>query len=429
MSGIDLPLNWSPRTYQLPLWKALETGTKRAVAVWHRRAGKDLVSVNWTIVQAFQRVGLYWHVLPTYKQGRKIVWEGMTKDGRRFMDHWPNEAISRRRDDEMTQWLSNGSVWQVVGAENEEDVNKLVGANPVGVVFSEYALQVPAIWNFVRPILAENGGWALFIYTPRGRNHGYTLAKMAEKNERWFFEKLSVDDTNAIPMEAIENDREEGMPEEMVQQEYFVSFDAPLVGSYYGEVMAWLAQEKRISNVPWEPELPVYTAWDLGIGDATTIWYCQQVRKEVRIIDYDQGVGKGLEHYTKLVSEKPYTYADHLVPHDAKVREFGTGKTRVEMAKNLGIKMRVVQKISLEDGIAATRALLRRCWIDETKCETGIQALREYRKEWDPVAEIFRNKPRHDWTSHPADGFRTLAVGLKAPREKRERLSPHLAIA
>ena len=206
--SINLPYDWKPRDYQWPLWEALEGGTKRAVAVWHRRAGKDLTSLNWTIMEAFRRVGLYWHVLPTYKQGRKIVWEGMTRDGRRFMDYWPEEAIVRRRDDEMTIWLANGSIWQVVGAENEEDVNKLVGANPLGVTFSEYALQVPAIWNFVRPILAENEGWALFIYTPRGRNHGYKLKQMAEKNPRWFFQSLNVDDTKAIKAEAIEHDRE-----------------------------------------------------------------------------------------------------------------------------------------------------------------------------------------------------------------------------
>ena len=161
-------MNWEPREYQTALWNAMEGGKKRAVAVWHRRAGKDLCSLNWTVTQALQRVGLYWHILPTFKQCRRIVWEGMTRDGRKFLDHWPEDFIVRKRDDEMTLWLANGSQWQGIGAD-EASSDRLVGANPVGVVFSEYAVGDPRPWDLIRPILAENGGWAMFIYTPRGR--------------------------------------------------------------------------------------------------------------------------------------------------------------------------------------------------------------------------------------------------------------------
>lgn len=423
---VTVPHNWEPRDYQWNLWNSLEAGIKRSVAVWHRRAGKDLLSLNWTVVQAFQRPGLYWHCLPTYKQGRKIVWDGMTKTGRKFLDYWPEQTVQRKRDDEMSVWLKNGSLWQVVGGD---DVDRLVGANPVGVVFSEFSLCDPAVWNLIRPILAENEGWALFIYTARGRNHGYRMKQMAEKNPKWFFETLTVNDTGAIPLEAIQEDRDAGMPEELIQQEYFCSFDAPLVGSYYGDKMTWLAQNDRIGNVPWEPGMPVGTAWDLGIGDMTSIWFYQQIHKEIRLIDYYQATGEGFEHYAKILREKPYVYHEHLAPHDANVRELGTGKSRIEMARALGIQFRVVPKLALDDGINAVRALLPQCWIDEKNCEAGLDALREYKKEWDSAGEVFRNKPKHDWTSHPADAFRTLAVGIRPVRKRTsDRLAPQLAI-
>ena len=225
---IQVPDNWRPRDYQLDLWKYLENGGKRAVAVWHRRAGKDLLSVNWCVTAALKRKGLYWHLLPTYNQGRKIVWDGMTRDGRSFLEHFPKELWSNVNNTDMRLELKNGSIYQVVGTDN---VDRLVGSNPVGVVFSEYSLQDPRAWDLVRPILAENGGWAVFIYTARGRNHGYDMFNMASRNERWFCQRLSIDDTSVLTQEAIEEEREAGMPEELIQQEFYCSFDAPLVGS------------------------------------------------------------------------------------------------------------------------------------------------------------------------------------------------------
>jgi len=423
--SITLPYNWTPREYQMPLWSALEGGVKRAVAIWHRRAGKDVVGVNWTVRQAALRQGLYWHVLPTYAQGRKIVWDGMTGDGRRFLDFWPPEFIERKRDDEMKVWATNGSIWQVVGAE---DPDRLVGANPVGVVFSEFSLMDVAIWNFVRPILAENGGWALFIYTPRGRNHGHSLFQMAQKNPGWFVQRLTVDDTKAVSQQAIDDERLAGMPEELIQQEFYCSFDAPLVGSYYGDQIAAATRENRITRVPWEPLKPVITGWDLGMADATAIWFAQQVGAEVRLIDFYQSAGVGIEHYTKALAERPYTYREDLVPHDAAVRELGTGKSRLEIMQQLGRRPRVVAKLNLNDGIAATRVLFPKLWIDEEKCEKGLQALREYRKEYDPVMEMFRDKPRHDWTSHAADALRTLAVGIRPEQKKRTVLHPNVPV-
>jgi len=195
---IIVPRNWKPRLYQQPLWYYLENGGKRAVAIWHRRAGKDTVSLNWTVVSLVQRPGLYWHMLPTYQQGRKIVWDGINKDGRKFLDYFPPELIDNVNNTEMKIEFKNGSIFQVVGTDN---VDRLVGANPIGCVLSEYSLQDPRAWNYLRPILAENEGWALFIYTPRGRNHGHDLFAMAKKQPDWFSELLTVEVEKRVPPE------------------------------------------------------------------------------------------------------------------------------------------------------------------------------------------------------------------------------------
>jgi phage terminase large subunit len=410
MSTIAVPVDWRPRHYQMPLWSFLEAGGKRAVAVWHRRAGKDATALNWTVTSAFKRPGLYWHLLPTYNQGRKIVWDGRTKEGRPFLDAWPKDAIRAVNNTDMKIELENDSIWQVVGTDN---VDRLVGANPVGCVFSEYSLQDPQAWDYIRPILAENGGWALFIYTPRGRNHGHDIFEMARGNQKWFCQVLSVDDTKVLSPEIIEEERAAGMPEEMVQQEFFCSFDAGLVGSYYGTQMARALEDGRIMTVPWEPRVEVHTAWDLGMHDACSIWFYQQVGLEVRLIDYYEGSGEGLAHYARVLKDKEYVYGKHYAPHDIEVRELGTGKSRKDTAAMLGIRFTTLPKLPLDDGIDAVRNILPRCYFDYEKCTRGIEALRQYKKKWNDKMRCYSSTPDHDWSSHAADSFRYLAVALK----------------
>jgi hypothetical protein len=407
---ITVPNDWRPRAYQKGLWNFLEKGGKRAVAVWHRRAGKDLLSVNWCVTAALKRKGLYWHLLPTYNQGRKIVWDGMTKTGRGFLDHFPKELWSSINNTDMRLELKNGSIYQVVGTDN---VDRLVGSNPVGVIFSEYSLQDPRAWDLVRPILAENGGWAVFIYTARGRNHGYDMFNMANGNKRWFCERLTVDDTAAVPPEAIEDERSACMPDELIQQEFYCSFDAPLVGSYYGSLMAKALAEDRIKEVPYEPRLEVHTAWDLGMGDSTAIIFFQQFGKEYRLIDYYENQGEGIPHYVKVLRDKDYVYGKHIAPHDIKVREMGTGKSRFEVSRDLGLRFHVCPHILIEDGIEAARTILSRCYFDSKKCNILVEALRQYRKDYDEKRKVYRDKPLHDWTSHAADAFRYLALGTR----------------
>lgn len=443
MAQIELPYRYEPREYQLPVWRHMERPIEglRATAEWHRRAGKDLFGINLTAVKSQERVGTYWHVLPTYKQGRNIVWNGFTKEGRQFLDYIPGEIVADKNTTEMRYKFKNKSIYQVVGTDN---INSLVGTNPVGVIMSEYSLHDPAAWDYLRPILAENGGWALFIYTLRGKNHGYTLGQLSKGlmesgNSKWFYEKLVAGDkgtkrpdgTPVISDAMIQAERESGMPEELILQEFYCSAEAPLLGAYYSVQMRWLenqlskvlvdAQGNPISerfgqHITWDPKLQVDTWWDLGYDDATTIWFVQHYCGEVRLIDYYENSGESLGHYVKYIKSLPYTYNMHLAPHDISVHEYTTGITRIQAAAQLGLKFRPVPKHMVEDGIEAVRSMLPRCWFSE-KCSRGVAALREYCKDWNEDLKVFRSNPLHNWASHGADAFRTGAWGTKTKKK------------
>ena len=405
---IKIPNNWAPRDYQLPLWHFLENGGLRADCIWHRRGGKDSVSFNWTALAAFKTVGVYWHMLPTAKQARKVVWDGIDKKGVRFIDQaFPPVLRKSVNKQEMRIELINGSIWQCVGSDN---YNSLIGANPRGVVFSEYSVANPAAWNYISPILAENGGWAIFIYTFRGRNHGWRLYQMAKDNPKWFSEILRLDQSGAYPLDIVEDERKRGMPEEMIEQEYFCSPNAAVMGAYYGRQIAQLEKDGQIGEVPWVSELEVHTAWDLGMDDYTVIWFYQQVGKEIRIIDYYANSGHALQHYATHMKSKPYVYGRNLLPHDVRVRELGTGKSRKQTLEGLGLRVTVVDRHLVEDGIQAVRNILPRCWFDEKKTREGLDGLSLYRAEYDEKFETNKAHPVHDWSSHAADGFRQLAV-------------------
>lgn len=409
----EFPDDWEPRPYQKTAWKALlDKQCRRAVLLWHRRAGKDSVALHWTVLQAKQTAGVYWHVFPTAKQGRKVIWDGVTRQGRPVLEAWPRENIVGRSEADMKLKFRNGSVWQVVGSDNYDEA--LIGANPTGLVMSEYALQDPRAWDYLRPILAENGGWAVFAYTPRGRNHGYDLFRMAERTEGWFAERLTMDKTGAITTDAIAAERAAGMPDELIEQEFHCSFEAALVGAVYGKPMADALRQGRIGRVPHDPLLPVDTWWDLGMADATAIWFVQHAGNEIRLIDYLEGSGAGIDHYVKALQAKPYVYRDHIAPADIRVRELGTGRSRYEHADSLGLRFRVLPNLPLADGINAVRGVLPRCRFDAQACERGIEALRQYQREWDGDRKCFAERPRHDWTSHAADAFRYGALAREA---------------
>jgi hypothetical protein len=389
------------------VFHAMDNGFKRACLVWHRRSGKDKTLFNLMVKKAYERLGNYYYYFPTMAQGRKVLWQGRDRDSFPFLDHIPPEIIKKKSDQEMRIEFINGSAIQIVGTDRAE----VVGPNPVGCVFSEYSLQDPRAWGFVRPILAENNGWAVFNYTPRGINHGHELYHMALENPKWFDELLTVDDTHAISQEALQDELDAGMTKELYQQEFYCSWDYGLEGAYYLRQMAKARDEDRICNIPVEDML-VYTAWDLGIGDYMAIWFIQIVGHEIRLIDYYQNCGEGLSHYAHVLQSKGYTYGQHLAPFDIEVRELGTGQSRLERAKELGIDFTVVEKLPVDDGIQAVRSMFPKCWFDDIRTKEGRNALMNYQKSFNEKLNIFSDKPLHNWASHGADAFRHLAVGL-----------------
>ena len=411
---ISIPHGFTPRDYQLPFLRAMDKGKKRAILVWHRRAGKDKVCINHAIKQMLRRVGTYYYYFPTSVMGRKVLWDGMDFTGMRFLDHFPSPLIDRISEQEMKIKLVNGSIFQIIGTDRLD----VVGTNPVGCTFSEYSLQNPKAWEYVRPILAENGGWAVFNFTPRGHNHAKVLYDMATLNDEWFVSKLSVDDTKAVSPEAIDNERRSGMLEELIQQEFYCSFDYGQTGAYYAKGINAAKEENRILDFVPDKYIPVHTAWDLGVDDSTAIWFFQVCGNSIFIIDYMESHGEGLPYYIRLLKEKEakerWVYGFHFAPHDIRVREFGTGQSRWDMAKELGVRFKVLTRISVDSGIEHARALIERAIFHRSRCKDGIVALENYRREWDDKLRAFHKNPLHDWTSHAADAFRYMATAVRS---------------
>lgn len=430
---VTLPNQWRCRPYQDKLWKYLAAGGsrgKRAVAVWHRRSGKDDLALHWAATAAMERVGQYWHLLPQQNQARKAIWDAVdSHTGMRRIDWaFPQEIRAATREQEMLIKFKNGSTWQVVGSDS---YNALIGSPPAGIVYSEYMLSDPDAWSFMRPILLENHGWALFNGTPRGRNHLYSIYQLGLAEPSWFSQLLTVSDTGVFTPEQIEAERRELARERgddeadnSIKQEYFCSWDAAIPGSYYGKLIAELEAQDCIGHVPYDPRYPVVTAWDLGVGDSTAIWFAQRTRTELRVIDFYESSGVGADHYARVVKEKPYMYDYHILPHDADDREWGNNaSSRVDTLKSLGVKpLRVMPRASIDDGINAVRILLHGARFDRKNCERGVDALRQYQRRWDDKLKVFSQAPLHDWTSHAADAFRYLAQGMKdQPSNARNR--------
>jgi len=291
--------------------------------------------------------------------------------------------------------------------------NSLMGTNPRGCVFSEYALQDPLAYQYIRPILTANGGWALFISTPRGKNHLWSLYQLAKESPDWFNYKLTIDDTNHIALSEIEKERKDGiMSEDMIQQEYYTSFEMGVEGAYYSRYIDRCKREGKISEVSWESGFKVHTAWDIGVRDQTSIIFFQTIGQTVRIIDCYENSKQGLEHYAEVLANKPYLYGTHIAPHDIKVKEWGSGITRIEKARQLGINFTLSGDYYITDGIEACRSLFSKIWIDQKKCEPLIKALENYRQEYDSKKKVYLPRPLHDFSSHYADAFRYLAVSL-----------------
>lgn len=423
---IEIPNGWEPRPYQKPLWKFLEKGGKRACYTWHRRCGKDDVGLHWTACGAFDRPGTYWYMLPQASQSRKAIWDAVNPHtGKRRIDEAFPEALRKRtRHNEMFMELKNGSTWQVVGSDN---FNSLVGSPPVGCVFSEWSLSNPAAWSYLRPILAENGGWALFNFTPRGRNHAVTMFEGAQNDPIWFTQKLTAYQTGVFTVETLERERIEYIREmgeddgdARFRQEYLCDFDAPIVGAFFAKEMATAEQEGRIGDFPYDKSVPVYTASDIGrTDDLATIFY-QKHHMRIHIIDYSSESGKDVSWFAKMLQDRGYIYggqqshiAPHTLPWDAIPETFASPRSVIQQLTGFGIRTRIAPNLDKQDQIQALRSILGRCYFHKPKTQGLVDCLRNYQREWDDERKVFKKTPLHNWASHGADGGMYMAVSYQ----------------
>jgi phage terminase large subunit len=422
---IVLPNGWRPRWYQEPLWNYLEQGGKRAIGIWHRRAGKDDVLLNRTAVAAFERPATYWTALPEYAQARKALWAAVDPHtGKRRIDMaFPHELRDSTNEQEMFIRFKNGATWQLVGSDRYD---ALVGAGVAGVTFSEFALANPSAWGYIRPMLEENNGWAAFITTPRGRNHAKALLDMAKENPKWFAEVLSVKDTGALNEQQLDESLHEyialygeDLGRAQFEQEYLCSFNAAILGAFYARELVTVRKEGRIVEVEPIATRPVHRAWDIGVRDDTSIWWFQVVAGQVLILDCYSASNAGVDHFAEVIAKRrdEHGWLDGIdfVPHDAKVREWGApgARSRVETMKSLGLNPQLAPDQSKMDGIQAARTTLGRSVFHPRTEALGLSALEQYRREWDDDKKTFKPTEVHDWTSHLADAFRYLAVSWR----------------
>jgi phage terminase large subunit len=437
---ISLPWNWKPRPDQMELWLYLERGGLRADMVAHRRWGKDDVSLHWTARAAHQRVGVYWHMLPEANQARKAIWDAVNpKTGKRRIDEaFPIELRAATREDAMFIKFKNGSTWQVIGSDN---YNSLVGSPPIGVVFSEWALAKPEAWAYIRPILLENGGWATFIWTPRGRNHATRAFEARAKDPNWFAKKMpaaqriGADDSTDFEMvtpvftkdqlvaELKEMIDEAGSVEEgtaKFNQEYLVDFDAPVPGSYYGTQLQKLITAGRYGLFPYDKRYKVSTSWDLGIDDYTAIWFWQRISiNRVHAVDYYETGDVGLDTIwaEALAPKMDWDFDMHYLPHDVMMRELGAGgRSRKLTLHSMGVRpIRIGSPRNDVERVNAVRRLLPYVYINEATCETGMDHLKQYRKKWNQSMGLFGG-PQHDEHSHAADAAGEFAFNARLPK-------------
>jgi len=398
---------FEPRSYQVDVIKALDNGARRLFLLNHRRSGKDVICWNIMVREAFKRVGTYLYIFPTASLGRRIIWQGAIKDGKRFMSFIPDELIKRKNEQNLTIELVNGSIIQIVGSDRFINV----GINPIMCIFSEFSLQNGLCWDYIRPILIENGGIALFNTTPRGVNFAKDLWDMACNNPEWYTQKLTIHDTGVMTDEDVAREINAGMSETLARQEFFCDFDVGQEGSYYAKLFATAEKENRICAVPVDPHARVDTFWDLGVSDSTSIIFAQKIGKEVHIVDYYEDQGEGLDYYAKVLRDKDYLYGEHYAPHDIMVRELGSGaKTRLEIARSLGISFKIVPNIGIYQGIELVRGIFPNIFFDKTKTSYLARCIVNYRKEYNQRLKTFSDRPLHDFSSHACDALRYMAV-------------------
>jgi hypothetical protein len=397
---IEIP--YSPREHQIKVHELLDAN-RFAVVVAHRRFGKTVAALNHLIRDAVlnqNEAPRYAYIAPTYGQAKRVAWDYLVK----YTEPLGGTAnISELRVD---FW---GRRIQLYGSDNPDSLR---GQYFDGVILDEIGDQNPKIWtDIIRPALSDRKGYCLFIGTPKGHNHFKELRDRAEKEDGWGLLEFKASETNVVDAVELKQAKNE-MGEDKYLQEFECSFNSSVEGSFYGKILNELEEKKHMQEIPYEELSRTFTAWDLGMSDSTSIWVAQLVGSEIRLIDYYENHGVGLDHYVKWIRDNDYTKAEHILPHDVRVRELGTGKSRMEMLEEAGLEIKIAPRLSLDDGIQAVRRMLTRCWFNMPKVETGLNCLRNYRREYDEKRKIFYERPLHDWSSHGSDSFRYLAIGI-----------------
>lgn len=394
-----------------------------AVIVAHRRAGKTVACINELVVKALlekKPSARYAYIAPYYAQAKSIAFD--------YLMQFSEPFRAKHNVSELWVELINGARIRLFGADNPD---ALRGLYLDGLILDEYADMKPSVWGSVlRPLLSDRLGWAVFIGTPKGHNAFYDIYQYASLNrDDWYCKTLRASQTNIIPQPELD-DALRSMTVDQYQQEFECSFEAAILGAIYGTELRLITDAGRITKVEADPMYPVHTAWDLGFNDATAIWWYQVVMGEIRVLDYHEAHGQPIVYYANQIKERPYEYGTHWLPHDARAKTLASGgKSIIEqlidkLPQKSGNLFKIVPNLSLQDGIQATRLALARTWFDGFKCNEGIECLRQYQREYDEDKKVFRDKPRHDWTSHGADAFRMLAVAWRDESEIEKQNQP-----
>lgn len=383
--------------------------TRWACLVAHRRAGKTVACINDVVKRAFtdgKADGRYAYIAPYYSQAKSIAWD--------YLLRYTENVRKNANASELWVELFNGARVRLFGADNPD---ALRGMYLDGVILDEVADMRPRVWGeIIRPLLADREGWAVFIGTPKGHNFFYDIWRTANASASWFARSIKASSSGLIRQDELDDARR-GMTDDQYEQEFECSFEAAILGAYYGKELKQCDETGRVAKVDYDPNIPVYTAWDLGYHDDTAIWFYQVTPNEIHCIDYYAASGLAISDYTNVVSDKGYKYAKHWLPHDARAKTLASGgKSIIEQLVPLlgGVsKVGIVPMLTVQDGIQAARMMLPRVWFDKDKCGDAVEVLKQYQREWDEDKKTFREKPRHDFSSHCADAFRMLALSWK----------------
>ena len=404
----EIRIPYTPRTMQADLHKQLSV-KRWSVVVCHRRFGKTVMAINHLLRDAIlsdKTNPRYAYIAPTYRQAKNVAWD--------YLKHFAGAIpMVRFHETELRCDLPNGSRIQLLGAENPDSLR---GIYLDGSVLDEMADMPESLFpEVIRPALSDRKGWALFIGTPKGHNAFYELFEAAQEQNDWYTKVYKASQTGILDDEELDAARAMMSPDQF-EQEFECSWVANVPGAIFGKELQDLQEKGCITEVPHDQATLVDTWWDLGVGDATAIWFTQTIGRSIHVIDYYDARGEGLPHYVQVLQQKGYLYGTHNAPHDIEVRELGSGKSRREIAYELGVNFRVVPKLPLEDGIHAAQLLISKCWFDRNACKEGLECLRQYHRAYNQKTRSFRATPVHDWSSHAADAFRYLAVGLRDNR-------------